>query len=119
MTVREDGRMCRHVPRISALLAVAALVAPIGVPAQSLGTAGPQIGLKNLRFDPSKAKGKVGQQITFVWKEKVAHNVVFEKDGPKSKIQSKGTWMVKFAKRGTYKYKCSIHPGMKGEISVS
>ena len=111
--------MHRLAPRLSALLLVAAMAAPAAAPAQSLGSAGPQIGLKNLRFDPSKAKAKVGQQITFVWKENVAHNVVFDNKGPKSKIQSKGVWTVKFAKSGTYKYKCSIHPSMNGQISVS
>ena len=109
---------------VAATVVVAACtLAPlaIGLPsshAQSLGAAGPQIGLKNLKFDPKKVTAKVKQKITFVWKEKVAHNVVFDNKGPKSKLLSKGTFIVSFDKPGHYTYQCSIHPGMKGEVDV-
>ena len=104
---------------LSAFVVLAGACSATTAGAQSLGAAGPQIGLKNLRFDPSKAKAKVKQSVTFVWKEKVAHNIVFDNKGPKSKLQSKGTFIVSFDKPGTYKYKCSIHPGMKGEVAVA
>lgn len=78
------------------------------------------IGVKNLSFDPNKITVKPGTPITFVWRQSVAHNIVFDaKDAPKSKTQNKGTWAIKaFAKPGTYKYKCTLHPGMAGQITV-
>lgn len=80
-----------------------------------------QITLKSLQFKPKKVTVKPGTKITFVWKESVAHNVVFDKNGPKSPTQNKGSWSPdasKLAKAGTYKYKCTLHPGMNGEITV-
>ena len=29
------------------------------------------------------------------------------------------TWEVKFSKAGTYAYKCTIHPGMNGSLTVA
>ena len=111
--------MRRVISRVGLLLVAIVALSRTDARAQSLGAAGPQIGLKNLKFEPGKAKAKVKQQITFVWKEKVSHNIVFDNKGPKSKLQTKGVWLVSFAQPGTYKYKCSIHPGMKGEVAVS
>lgn len=104
-----------------AALAVGALglgVAAAPAPAQIGGPKPLQIGIKALKFNPSKAKAKVGQTVNFVWQENVAHNVIFGKD-QKSKTQSKGVWSTKFTKPGAFKYQCTLHPGMKGEVDVT
>ena len=80
-------------------------------------TKGPLVDLKGLVFKPNKLAVKRGETVTWVWREKVAHNVVFA-DKIKSKILSKGTYTRTFDKAGTFKYVCALHPGMKGEISV-
>ncbi len=112
----------RHPRRLAgALLITAFLVTGFaGVASgQSIGSAKPvEIGMKSLKFTPDKAKAKVGQSISFVWKENVAHNVVID-NTHKSKTQSKGAWTTKFDKAGTYKYTCTIHPGMKGELTIT
>jgi plastocyanin len=78
------------------------------------------IGVKSLSFDPNKVTVKPGTTINFVWRQNVAHNIVFEgKDAPKAKTQNKGTWSIKAnAKPGTYKFKCTLHPGMTGQVIV-
>ena len=86
-----------------------------------LGTAKAAIiGVKSLSFDPKKVTVKPNTPINFVWRQNVAHNIVFEgKNAPKSKTQNKGTWSMKAsATSGTYKYKCTLHPGMAGQIVV-
>ena len=82
------------------------------------GTKAVQIGMKSLKFTPAKATAKVAQEVTFVWKENVAHNIVFDAKC-KSKTQSKGAWKTKFDKTGTFKFLCTLHPGMKGQITIS
>ena len=98
-------------------VAAATQLFPVSAGAQSLG-AGPVIGLKSLKFTPNKVEAKPGQKITFVWKEKTAHNIKFKDGGPASKIVSKGTFVVKFDKPGTYKFTCTIHAGMTGQVTV-
>ena len=102
------------------LAACATVAAPSAVGAQAGGK--PQrIGLKSLKFTPKKVTVKPGTKINFVWDEKVAHNIVFSNKGPKSPSINKGSWSPDakaLAKPGTYKYKCTLHPGMDGEITV-
>ncbi len=96
----------------------AASSAPVGA---ALGSAKPVIiGVKGLSFDPKKVTAAPGATINFVWRQNVAHNIVFDdKSAPKAKTQNKGMWATKAnAKPGTYKYKCTLHPGMAGEIIV-
>jgi plastocyanin len=115
----------RRIQKSIATLATAGLLAACGVaanPGVAQAQGGSQkIGLKSLKFTPKKVTVKPGTKITFVWNEKVAHNVVFSKKGPKSPTLNKGVWVPDakaLAKPGTYKYKCTLHPGMDGEITV-
>ncbi len=104
---------------VGGLLSTAAIA---GTAHAQLGTAPQQqVTLKSLRFKPNKVNITPKTKLTFVWKESVAHNVVFDKKGPKSPTLNKGTWapdMKLLAKPGTYKYKCTLHPGMNGQITV-
>ncbi len=88
--------------------------------AQSLGGAKPLVvGMKALKFSPKNAKVKVNQQVDFKWDESVAHNVVFDKTRKSKTLAKKGSiWSTKFDKVGTYKYKCTLHPGMDGKVDV-
>lgn len=88
-----------------------------GAPAAAIGGSGPVVNLKSLKFSPKKLEIKVGQTVTWVWREKVAHNVVF-KDKVKSKLTPKGPYSRTFDKAGKYRYTCTIHPGMDGEVTV-
>ncbi len=89
--------------------------------AQSIGGSGKaqEVGLKSLKFTPSKVTVKPGQRIDFKWNEGVAHNVVFDKTRKSKTVSKKGTvWSTTFDKEGTYKYKCTLHPGMNGQVTV-
>lgn len=89
--------------------------------AQPVGGTGKsqEVGLKNLKFTPSKVTVKPGQRIDFKWNEGVAHNVVFDKTRKSKTVSKKGTiWSTIFDKEGTFKYKCTLHPGMDGQVTV-
>lgn len=113
--------------RVRRSLAALGLLAAVGLgTAFTSAPAGAQLGgsnkpvtidVKNLKFRPDKVNAKVKQKITFVWKENVAHNIVFDAKH-KSPSINKGSWSTSFDKPGTYKYKCTIHPGMDGQVTV-
>ena len=108
--------------RLAALTLVVLGAIGLGVPAlpasaQLGGAKSTDIGLKTLKFTPNKVTVTKGAKVNFVWKEKVAHNIVVDPKH-KSPTQNKGVWTTSFDKAGTYKYKCTLHPGMNGEIIV-
>ena len=74
------------------------------------------VGLKNLKFRPEKLTVNVGDTVVWKWQENVLHNVVA--DEFKSENISKGQYSHTFDTAGTYDYRCTIHPGMDGEITV-
>ena len=106
-----------QVRRSGALLAIILFIGAMPAGAQLGGTKSTDIGLKNLKFAPNKVTVKPKSTVNFVWKERVAHNIVFDSKR-KSGTLNKGTWSTMFDKPGTYKYKCTLHPGMNGEITV-
>jgi plastocyanin len=57
-----------------------------------------------------------GNTVTWKWVGNHPHNVKFK--GFASKVQVNGTFRHRFRKRGTFRYVCSIHSGMKGKVVV-
>ncbi len=106
---------------LGGLVAIGLAVGTLGgAPAAQaqLGAAKPvNVAVRSLVFVPKKFDAKVKQKINFVWRENVAHNIVFDKKH-KSPTQNKGSWSTSFDKAGTYKFKCTLHPGMNGEVKV-
>jgi plastocyanin len=98
----------------------AAVLAPTAPSAQAQLTKPKDVvvELKSLKFRPDKIKIKVGTKVNFVWRENVAHNVIFKDKKMSSKVLNKGTYSYTFTKTGTFKYDCTLHPGMKGEVKV-
>jgi plastocyanin len=91
-------------------------------PAQAQSSAAPPVvvGMKSLKFSPSKIAAKVNQQVDFKWNESVAHNIIFDKTRRSKTLAKKGLiWSTKFDKEGTFKFKCTLHPGMQGEVKVT
>ena len=120
----------RRVTRAAAVFGVVAGVLGVGVIGVGLtGTGGlpasAQIGtpkpvvvtLKNLAFKPNKLEIVAGTRVDFTWRDKQSHNVVFSKTD-KSKNMSSGVYSKTFSVKGFFKYKCTLHPGMRGEITV-
>ena len=68
-------------------------------------------------FEPETIEVAIGDTVTWVFKGSVKHNVV----GPgfTSKTQKDGEFEKTFNSAGTFKYVCTIHPGMKGTVEVS
>lgn len=113
-------KLSRRIRTASSLVLAGTLLLGLGAPAAQaqLGGAKPvNIPVRGLKFNPNKINATAKAKINFVWKENVAHNIVFDQKH-KSPTQNKGIWTTSFDKPGTYKFKCTIHPGMEGVLIV-
>jgi plastocyanin len=79
-----------------------------------------QIKMADIKFDPADATANVGQQICWVNEDSVDHDAVAESGAEfKSELFGKGqTFTATVDKPGTVEYVCTVHPGMKGTITV-
>lgn len=75
--------------------------------------------IQNMAFSPATMTIKVGDSITWTNQDLVNHTATADDNsfdtGTLSNGQSK---TITFAKAGTYKYHCTIHPKMLGTIIV-
>jgi plastocyanin len=72
-------------------------------------------------YQPNPVTVKVGDSVTWTWEDQGNQHSVSADDGSfESCLQSNGyTFTTTFAKAGTFAYHCSIHPSMKGTVTVS
>lgn len=78
--------------------------------------------LKNIAFNREVTTIKAGQRVTWKWQDGpyVEHNIhsVGKPRFAGSSAKSAGTYTVRFTRKGTYRYTCTLHPGMNGRILV-
>ena len=73
--------------------------------------------VKNIAFNPAKVTIKAGGTVAWKFDDgNIAHNVTGE--GFRSADVSSGVFTHTFGKAGDYKYDCTIHSGMNGEVIV-
>jgi plastocyanin len=87
-------------------------------PAASSG--GGQVSMKDIKFNPSTVNVKVGDTVTWTNDDSVGHDVTSDtfKSGGAGGIGNGQTFDHKFDKAGTFKYECTVHPGMTGTVVV-
>lgn len=73
--------------------------------------------LKDIKFAPAEVSIKKGEEVRWLWAEELPHNVVGK--GFESKTQSEGEFRHTFKESGKFEYKCTVHPGMEGTVTVS
>lgn len=93
-----------------------------GAGASAASSATHAVVLKDISFTPASLKIKAGDRVTWRWEDGpyVPHNIhstgrLRFAGAPDKKA---GTHTVRFAKRGVYSYRCTIHAGMTGKITV-
>jgi plastocyanin len=104
---------------LAALGATAAMAIPAAALQSGHAAAGHSVTLKNIRFHPGTLSIQRGDTVTWLWRDgSTAHNVTGS--GFKSRTMSKGSFTVRFSRRGTFNYHCTIHVslGMTGKIIV-
>jgi plastocyanin len=105
---------------MAALAATLAFALPAGSAQGGARAAGGHtVVLKNIRFNPGTLNIRRGDTVTWVWRDgSISHNVTGS--GFKSHTMSHGSFSVRFTRKGTFNYHCSIHwrEGMRGKIVV-
>jgi plastocyanin len=93
-----------------------------GTPTTGSGSPGPgnTVTIKDFKFTPAMLTVKTGTKVTFVNEDTTTHTATSASgstisSGNLAKGQS---YTVTFTKAGTYQYTCSIHPYMKGTVTV-
>ena len=87
-------------------------------------TASPQtvnVDIAGFKYSPNSVKVKVGDTVTWTQKDAVMHTVTIV-SGPETfdsgLLKKDQTFSYTFTKPGTYSYKCTPHPNMRGEVIV-
>jgi amicyanin len=80
---------------------------------------GRQVVVDNFSFTPATAAVPVGTTVTWTNHDDIPHNVVSPEQKFKSPVlDTDETFSHTFDAAGTYKYYCSIHPRMTGQVVV-
>jgi plastocyanin len=102
-----------------------------GTPSADVSTVAQVVTLEYASFEPSIVTIRAGQSVKWVWSDApIPHDVYFRTFKPvgggpaelypaHSVVQINGTWTQTFTKPGTYKYICTVHAGMYGEVIVT
>ena len=109
--------------RPPAILAAAAIsIAALGGQIAISGAASTRtVTLKNIAFSPKSLSISKGTSVAFAFRDgSTVHNVT--STGAKRfrsiSNRSSGTQKRMFNAAGTYRYACTLHPGMSGRITV-
>jgi plastocyanin len=73
------------------------------------------------KYNPASVSIRAGQAVKWTWVDSSAsHSVTADDNSFDSTVEGQGsTYNYTFSKAGSYPYHCSVHPLMKGTITVS
>ena len=79
-----------------------------------------QVSMKSFAFVPAEATVKVGEKVTWKNEDSAKHDATGEGSDLKTPLIGQGeTTDYTPTKAGTIEYVCSIHPNMKGTLTVT
>jgi len=115
----KSHRLLLAVGALGASASVASLTPALAAaPPRAHAAATTTVTLKDISFKKSTVKIAKGASVKWVWKDgDTPHNVTFA--AKHSKTQKSGSYSLRFARAGTFKYHCTIHPGMDGKVVVA
>ena len=85
-------------------------------------TATANVDIRNFSFTPASITVKKGSTVTWTNNDSSAHTVteIDGQSGPDSQRLAKGeSYTFTYNTVGTFKYVCSLHPDMKGTVTVT
>jgi plastocyanin len=107
--------------RTVALVTTALGAGCLGGQVAASGAAGRTVTLKNIAFSPKSLSVPKGSTVTFAFRDaSTTHNVhsIGRRHFKAIPNRSSGSRRRTFTRAGTYRYQCTLHPGMTGRIVV-
>jgi plastocyanin len=122
--LRTSAEIVTKISLIGSVLAVGALLAACGGggygdPATAKPAAAKLVEMTNSTFTPQSVEVKVGETVSFVDGDEIAHTATAEGTFDSGTLRAGKTFTFKATKAGTISYVCLFHPGMTGTINVS
>ena len=99
-------------------LAAAALAA---APPAASAARGAEVTIRDIEFTPATVHIHRGDRVRWIWRDGVTPHDVTSRGRRRfrsSQTKASGSPRVRFRRRGTYRYVCTIHPGMSGKVVV-
>ena len=94
-------------------------ITDVPLEAEMHAAGGHDVAMDNFSFTPPTASVPVGTTVTWTNHDDVPHTVISTERQFKSPVlDTDGQYSHRFEAAGTYKYFCSLHPRMTGEIVV-
>ena len=95
-------------------------ISPTQAPSFGAPVASISVNIKNFAFSPAAISVQAGTEVTWTNQDADAHTVTFDGDGSGSPAFQNGEIFKRsFSAAGTFKYHCSLHPYMQGEVVVT
>lgn len=94
-----------------------ALVLLLAATAMGCSSTAAEIETRRQSFEPGAIEVEAGTTVTWRFSDGVPHDVTGDRF--KSEVKSEGTFTHTFEDPGTYKYTCTLHPGMDGQVIVN
>jgi plastocyanin len=78
------------------------------------------VNIQNFAFSQPSITVKQGETVTWVNKDSAPHTITGGNGGPNSQnLATDATYSFTFNTVGTFNYHCSLHPAMKGAVTVT
>lgn len=110
----------RVVPLVLVAGAVAAAPAPLAPP--PAGAARTEtIVLRDIEYSRTTVRIRRGDSVLWRWRDGTTPHDVTSTGRPRfrsSSTKARGAWRIRFRRRGTYRYLCTIHLNMRARIVV-
>jgi len=74
--------------------------------------------IRDFQFFPAKLTVNAGTQVTWINRDAVLHDATSQDGWKTPTLHESQSASLPFDARGTFRYICSIHPNMKGTITV-
>lgn len=84
-----------------------------------LDTTATPVGIANFTFTPGQVTTTAGKSVSWTNADTTAHTVTFDSGPDCGNVATAASVSATFSSPGTYAYHCSIHPTMKGTVTVS